>query len=138
MSKKDEYEVRTIRLDCSKIQHRFEYKKIDLDIEFQSRIIESLLYNNPIKKIVIHDDERSIEKVIHGSEIIQTINDFYNNKFLFTPTIFKTIEPNYFLNMPRSIQRRLGQANIDFIVLSTWKKDVDITKIMKLLESTAF
>lgn len=131
-----EYEVRTIRITSKSVHNRFEYKKVDLEPEYQSSIIESLFLDYPLKRIVIHDDERSIEKVIYGSEIIQTINDFFNNNFMFVPKILTGVPSNYFLSMPRQYQRRIEQAYVDFVVLCTWKKDVDIKEISKLLNYT--
>ena len=81
-----DFDIRTFKLTSESILNRFEYINIDLDEFHKSDIIESILLRIQLKRICIHDDSNS-EQVFIGSDIIQTIDEFYSNSFKLTTDI---------------------------------------------------
>lgn len=129
-----DFNIRTMKLSAKDILDRFDYVKRDLDEYHKSDIIESILLRIPIKKICIHDDGWAKEHIFIGAEIIQSIDEFYNNSFKLTTDIIDLGGEFYYKDLPRSIQRRIDQSYIDFTVLDTWKKELDYSSVIKKIK----
>lgn len=129
-----DFNIHTIKLTAKDILDRFDYVKCDLDEYHKSDIIESILLRIPMKKICIHDDGWAKEHIFIGAEIIQSIDEFYTNSFKLTTDIIDLGGHFYYKELPRSVQRRIDQSYIDFVVLNTWKKDLDYSSVINKMK----
>ena len=130
-----DFDIRTFKLPTGSILNRFEYINIDLDEFHKSDIIESILLRIPLKRICIHDDSNS-EQVFIGSDIIQTIEEFYSNSFKLTTDIIDLNGVFYYKDLPRSIQRCIDQNYIEFVVLNTWNTELDYRLIKNKIKKS--
>lgn len=127
---------RTLRLTCNLVHGRFDYNRVEVEDNIKNSIIESILLNFAMKRIYIHDHKCNEEHVLYGTEIIQTIDDFLNNKFKFVPSVL-SLESAYFNELPRAIQRRFLGKEIDFFLLETWKSttDLELNQMLNLIKN---
>lgn len=79
------------------------FEKLDFNLEKANLIINLINYRLPLKKIILNQKD----EVLSGGEIIQTVNDYINNKFAVD---FKdSFQQIFFKDLPNFAKRRITE-----------------------------
>ncbi len=101
------------------INTRPEYqRRLVWDVKKKSRLIESLFMNVPVPPIFLYEHDLNRYEVMDGQQRLNTIIDFYENKFPLRGLEYWTALNGYsYANMPERVQRGLDRRRITATVL---------------------
>lgn len=121
--------VRTITIVVAQLLTRLKYREIDLAPDFQrhsgiwknvnrSRLIESLLLRIPIPVFYVAADEDEHWAVVDGVQRISTIADYVSGEFPLAQLEYREeLNGLRFADLPRSMQRRIGETQLTVNVI---------------------
>ena len=121
--------VRTITIVVDQLLARVRHREIDLAPDFQrhsdiwkdvnkSRLIESLLLRIPIPVFYVAANEEDHWAVVDGVQRISTITDYVSGKFPLKKLEYREeLNGRHFDNLPRSMQRRIGETQLTVNVI---------------------
>lgn len=79
----------------------------------KSQLIESLIINIPISHILLFEEDKNICYVIDGQQRLDTIHEFFNNKFALQGLeSWKNLEGLSYYQLPYEPKQRLGHRYI--------------------------
>ena len=116
--------ISTKQIVIEQLVARIRHNEIDLAPEFQrlrgiwtkdrkSRLIESLLLRIPLPVFYVAADEKDNWAVVDGLQRMSTISDYVNNVYpLVDMEYLDKLHGDKYENLPRALQRRIGETQI--------------------------
>lgn len=93
-------------------------RKFVWDTERKSRLIESFIINIPIPPIFLYEIEYSKYEVMDGQQRVNTILDYYNDKFSLSGLeIWKELNGKKYSELPKDIKAGIDRRYLSAIIL---------------------